>query len=383
MGGIPSWVGEEIPVPFEVAQEVGRLRRAGSLEGYPVNEEGQRAFATYLQRQAPEPVPTDRLVTVEQGEDLVVVNASFGSKVNETLGHLLSALLSARVGQSVGMRTDPYRVLLQVPAKVRAQDVADVLRGLDPETVEPTLRISLRQSSLIRWVFVQVAKKFGAMRREINYRNVNVGRVMKAFDDTPLMEEVVEKLIWEHLDVWRTEEVIRNLQEGTLQLEVGRLSRIGRLGAERALELLLPPRPDHHTLKLLKKRLEDQRALLVCLSCKLSRTEKVGNVSDRPTCPSCDSVMQSALRPWQRDKAALLRKEKLTPEERREVKRLYTNASLVMAHGRQAVMALVARGVGPDVAGRILRGFHHDEDEFLHEILEAEINYARTKRFWD
>ncbi len=93
--------------------------------------------------------------------------------------------------------------------------------------------------------------------------------------------------------------------------------------------------------------------------------------------------MQAALRPWQRDKAALLRKEDLTAEERREVKRLYTNASLIMAHGRQAVMALVARGVGPDVAGRILRGFHHDEDEFLHEILEAEINYARTKRFWD
>ncbi|MFQ5986039.1 MAG: DEAD/DEAH box helicase [Thermoplasmata archaeon] len=383
MGGIPSWVGEEIPVPFEVAQEVGRLRGEGSLEGYPVNEAGQRAFETYLQRQAPEVVPTDCLLTVEQGEELVVVNAAFGSKVNETLGHLLSALISARVGQTVGMRTDPYRVLLQVPAKVRAQDVADVLRGLDPDTVEPTLRISLRQSSLVRWVFVQVAKKFGAMRREVNYRNVKVGRVMKAFDDTPLMEEVVEKLIWEHLDVRRTEEVIRGLRDGTLRLEVGPLSRIGLLGAERALELLLPPRPDHHTLKLLKKRLEDQRALLLCLSCKLSRTQKVREVGDRVTCPSCDSVMQAALRPWQREKAALLRKQRLTAEERREVKRLYTNASLVMAHGRKAVMALVARGVGPDVAGRILRGFHHEEDEFLHEILEAEINYARTKRFWD
>ncbi len=383
MGGIPSWVGEEIPVPFEVAQEVGRLRAEGTLDAYPVNEEGKDAFRTYIQRQAPELVPTDRLLTVEQGEELVVVNAAFGSKVNETLGHLLSALLSARLGQSVGMRTDPYRVLFQVPAKVRAQDVAELLRGIDPATVEATLRISLRQSSLIRWVFVQVAKKFGAMRREVNYRNVNVGRVMKAFDDTPLMEEVVEKLIWEHLDVRRTEDVIRGLQDGSLRLEVGRLSRIGRLGAERALELLLPPRPDHHTLKLLKKRLEDQRALLACLSCKRARTEKVGQVEDPVRCPSCDSVMQAALRPWQRDRAALLRKKKPTAEERREIKRLYTNASLVMAHGRKAVMALVARGVGPDVAGRILRGFHHDEDEFLHEILAAEINYARTKRFWD
>ncbi|MFQ6012226.1 MAG: DEAD/DEAH box helicase [Thermoplasmata archaeon] len=383
MGGIPSWVGEEIPVPFGVAQEVGRLRGEGNLQGYPVNEEGRRAFEAYVQRQAPQPVPTDRLLTVEQGEDLVVVNAAFGSKVNETLGHLLSALLSARVGQSVGIRTDPYRVLLQVPAKVRAEDVADVLRGIDPETVEPTLRISLRQSTLIRWVFVQVAKKFGAMRRDVSYRNVNVGRVMKAFDHTPLMEEVMEKLIWEHLDVRRTEEVIRGIREGTLRLEVGPLSRIGRLGAERALELLLPPRPDHHTLGLLRKRLEDQRVLLACLSCKRTRTERVAALRARVTCPSCDSVMQAALRPWQRDKAALIHRKKLTPEERREVKRLYTSASLVMAHGRRAAMALVARGVGPNVAGRILRGYHDDQDDFLRDILEAEINYARTKRFWD
>ncbi len=79
----------------------------------------------------------------------------------------------------------------------------------------------------------------------------------------------------------------------------------------------------------------------------------------------------------------MLRKEPQDREGRRTLKKLYTNASLVMAHGRRAALALVARGVGPDVAGRILRRYHEDEMEFLKDVLRAEVNYARTKRFWD
>jgi ATP-dependent Lhr-like helicase len=48
-------------------------------------------------------------------------------------------------------------------------------------------------------------------------------------------------------------------------------------------------------------------------------------------------------------------------------------------------MALAGRGIGPNTAARILRKQYlvDDEQEFLREILKAEINYARTKRFWD
>jgi ATP-dependent Lhr-like helicase len=383
LGGIPNWVGQEIPVPFEVAQEMGQVRAAGSLDGYPVNDHGRLAFEEYIRRQAPHPVPTDQIITVEQSDEAVVINAAFGSKVNETLGQILSALLSARLGQSVGLRTDPYRVMLEVPRSVRAQDVADELRSVDPQSVEALLRLSLRNSTQLRWVFIQVAKKFGAVRRDVDYREMSVQRVMKAFENTPIMEEALEKMMWEMLDVPRTVEVLEEIRQGRIELRVGPLSLLGRQGLERALEFLLPPRPDFQTLQLLKRRLEDEQVLLVCLSCRISRTQRVAELDEKISCPYCGSVMQAALRPWERDLARLLRKERLSTSEKREVKRLYTNASLVMAHGRKAVMALVARGVGPDVAGRILRRYHQEERDFLRDILEAEVNYARTKRFWD
>jgi ATP-dependent Lhr-like helicase len=62
---------------------------------------------------------------------------------------------------------------------------------------------------------------------------------------------------------------------------------------------------------------------------------------------------------------------------------MYKSANLVMEHGKRALVALSGRGVGPDTAARILSGFYDNEDEFLRDILSAEMNYARTKKFWD
>ena len=63
--------------------------------------------------------------------------------------------------------------------------------------------------------------------------------------------------------------------------------------------------------------------------------------------------------------------------------RAYRSANLVQSHGKQAVVALSARGVGPQTAARIIGKLRRDEDEFYRDILEQERRYARTRSFWD
>ena len=65
------------------------------------------------------------------------------------------------------------------------------------------------------------------------------------------------------------------------------------------------------------------------------------------------------------------------------MKRMRKTADLVVAHGKKAVIALVARGVGPDTAGRLLQRYVLSEEDFLRDVLAAEVLYARNKRFWD
>lgn len=72
----------------------------------------------------------------------------------------------------------------------------------------------------------------------------------------------------------------------------------------------------------------------------------------------------------------------MSEEEKKTLMRLRKCASLVLAHGKRALLALAARGVGVDTAARILAFQHETEEEFLRALLAAEVQYARNRRFW-
>jgi ATP-dependent Lhr-like helicase len=148
-------------------------------------------------------------------------------------------------------------------------------------------------------------------------------------------------------------------------------------------ELVQPQRADKTVLLALRDRLASEDLVLVCMNCRSQRRTTVGTLPDRVKCAKCGGVLVAALQPYAKKDLEVLRKDASDEEGRRALKRIYKNANLVMAHGRKAAMAMVGRGVGADTAARILARYHLEDDEFLRDILAAEITYARTKRFWD
>jgi len=383
LGDVPSWIGEDIPVSFAVAQEVGRLRGSLDFSSYPAGGEGLRRFKEYIAGLAGKPVPTDTRVTIEVARELVIINACFGSKVNETLAQLISSLISARFGQSVGVQSDPYRVVVEAPQSIDPQRVIEILRPEDPDALESLLRVVLKNSAYLRWSFVHVAKKFGALRREVDWESVSIPRLLKAFENTPLFDEVLNKIFWERMDVPRTAEVLRRIKAGEIEVVVTQISNVGKAGLEGSLRLVAPSRADHGTLMAVKARLEKETAQLLCLNCRASWRSLVADLPAKIACVSCGGAMVAVLRHYERDRAKELDIDTPSKADRGMVKKLFTNASLVNGHGKKAVLALVARGVGEETAARILRGYHETEDDLLRDILAAEVNYARTKRFWD
>jgi ATP-dependent Lhr-like helicase len=133
---------------------------------------------------------------------------------------------------------------------------------------------------------------------------------------------------------------------------------------------------------VLKRRLEGDHVLLFCMNCRKWKSKTVvGHVADRPQCPICDARLIAALKPWEDDQITIASKKKKNEEERAVEVRLLKNANIVLSSGKKAVTALAAKGVGPEVASRILATFA-EGDAFYREILKAERNFVRTHRFW-
>jgi ATP-dependent Lhr-like helicase len=292
-------------------------------------------------------------------------------------------LLTARLGESVGVTTDPYRIILELPRNVDRKMLEETILSIRSESVEGLIRLMVKNSTYLRWRFVYVAKKFGVVEKDADYRAIRFSKLFEIYQDSPLYEEAVAKVLWEDLDLDDTRNVLGMLEDGRIAFEVSRVTPIGRAGLQHSKEHIQPQRADHSILMALKKRLEDEVMHLSCLSCRNQWRVRAKDAPPKASCPRCGARMVAALQGYNRDSIRLLAKKELSDEELKETRKLSKNANLVMEYGDRAVVTLAGRGIGPDTAARILRGLYENEDEFLRDILSAEIHYARTKRFWD
>ncbi|MFC7018925.1 MULTISPECIES: DEAD/DEAH box helicase [Haloarcula] len=400
-GEVPSWVGSEIPVPRAVAQEVGEVRRVAGRQlqdgadavsvathlatRYDAGAETiETGLADLARHEAP--IPDDGTVLVEfHGRD-VVLNACYGHKINETLGRVLSALLGQRAGSSVAMEVDPYRIELEVPRRITAGDVVEVIEETDPDHLPALVDLSLKNADALKFKLAQVATKFGSLKRWRGRGSTDFGRdrLLAALADTPMYDEALREVKHEDLAVDAAAEILAALQSGDIALEtVAERTPVGLGGRSSGRELLSPENADASVIQTVRERIQNDRVLLCCLHCKgWDRTQQVKRVRDQPECPECGSTRIAALNPWADEVVSAVRADERDEEQEKMTERAYRAGSLVQSHGRRAVVALAARGVGPHNAARIINRLREDEDEFYRDILRQEREYARTQSFW-
>ena len=397
LGEIPSWAGEDIPVPFEAAQEVGTLRRRiaqnEKIREYPCQSSVFSLLIMEIKKQHDQGfiVPDDRTITLEVDDRIMIINCCGGTKVNETIGRIISALLAQSIGESVGITNDPYRIHLELPRRIPPQKIKEILETIDPESLPYLLQTILKNSTYVRWQLVHAARKFGALRKDFDYKNVGIKRLLALFENTPIFDEAVDKLIWERMDITHTQHFLRKIQNKKISIIIQRISPIGVAGGETMRGLMVPKRPDRAILMALKKRLDDTRIILGCINCHHVWSTTVGRAPVHPKCSRCGAIKIAAIPEYRTEEINLFKKKNLNTTEERGFRRLIKNASLILSFGQPAIACLMGRGIGPDTAARILRKFDtleliHSEDaqlKFLREIHRAEIQYAKTKGFWD
>ncbi|GAA0456963.1 DEAD/DEAH box helicase [Halococcus dombrowskii] len=401
-GEIPSWTGQEIPVPRAVAGEVGEIRgtvgesftdgasRAAVAddlaERYPTDEYTANEALDPLEKQiaADGPMPTENRVVIESEPRSVVVNACFGHTTNETLGRVLSALLGQRTGSSVGMEIDPYRIELDVPRAVRGSDVVEILNETAAEHVAGLIELSLKNSDALKFKLAQVAATFGALKSWQSDSRFGRGRLLAALEDTPVYDEAVREVFHDDLSIDDAGDVLSAIQSEGIELVThSGHTPVGIDGRSSGKELLAPENADASVIDTVRERIQEDRMRLFCLHCQeWERTQEVRRIPDQPECPLCGSTRIAALNPWAEEVVEAIKTGEKDDEQEKQTERAYQAATLVQSHGKQAVIALAARGVGPHNAARIIAKLRENEDDFYRDILSQERQYARTQSFW-
>ncbi len=389
---IPSWEGEMIPVPFDVAQDVGRLRKLvvedprgarSMISGVMFREEELKRASNELRG---EPVSSDRKIIIESTPKAAVIHADFGNRVNEALGRFVHRHLIRKYGRVFSVKGQAHAIVIKTPFHMNPDDIEEAL--LSGSDFIGEVSESLRESQVFRWRIMNVAKRFGAIWKGSRLKIRHVDRV---FAGTIVEEEALNELFHDKVDAERGKSVIDMIETGDIEIEKTirrKPSKLARINMIAGGEFLIAGSLEKsEILEIFRESLMDHEVVLLCTNCGWSSKTKVGRLEDigRRRCPVCGSTMLAVAHPLDAEpfvKALkkIRRGEKLSEKEERAYRKLLKAADLVRSYGFSAVLALASYGTGPDTAARILG--QHRGKSLLLALMEREREFIRTRRFW-
>ena len=407
-GAVPNWVGDEIPVPREVAAEVGALRRkyAESIQKgtqaeylremsrvYPVKEEVLKEALKEVEEQLGEgmPVPSERLVTVERWDRFVVIQAAFGHKVNRLLARVLGYVISERVGQSVAVHQDPYRIVIE--ADVSPQAVIAALDEVQKSDIRALTERAIERSGIFKRRVIHAGKKCGAIAKDADYASVSISGIVEALRETPVYEEAMSMIFHDDLDVQGTAEVLERIRTGAVEVKVIEaqiLSPVARIGVEeisRRGEIVSPERLRALLKQSTRARVSDTFLVAVCVNCwNFVELRRVGDLVDLSKCPVCEkesiglssdsyeNVFSMAMKA--RSRTDLRGKLLKQADEARK------SAELRKEYGHAVDLLLAGRGVRLSEASALAAKMRKEGTDVVDLVIEGERDALRRRYFF-
>ncbi|MEM1584029.1 MAG: DEAD/DEAH box helicase [Nitrososphaerota archaeon] len=407
-GAVPSWVGDEIPVPFEVAQEVGALRREYAVRrtmgedpekivediaerygvGFDVIFKAFKEVEEHLEEDIP--VPSDRLVLLEICEPYVILHIHGGLKANRTIQKVLAYYLSEKIGAPIHGQQNPYRIMLRSKHLV-GEMVLEAIRELLEGEFEENVRRAVESSTLFKRRLIHVARKMGVIKSEASITDLNLSQFAETLKNTVVYREALNYTLFHDFDIDAAKKLLEDVIKGGVEVKIWR----GLLSKPSPLARLTLSRFEHEgeittgegmkklVLTSVKTRLLYESWMQVCTECfEYYKKVYVKDVDEKPACPVCGSDRIGVARCELEDILGLIARKgrPINKKERRILAELKRNSVLVQKYGRTAVIVLSARGLTLKEVVNILKEENRESLRLVELIIEAE-KKALQKRF--
>jgi len=410
-GSIPSWIGEEIPVPYEIAQELAEIRgfveektHSGAsgeqisailAERYPADKETilHALEETLEQVNSGFPVPTPERIVVEDWTEFIIIHSNFGSLINRAFAQFLGQILSDKLGRGIVVQHDPYRIFVQAMGVMTAERLVDVIKevnGMNGEAIRNTLTLSTVKTGLFKRRVIQVARRFGALKKWADFGSISIQKLITSFEGTPIYEEGLKEVFSKDLDGDGLVMVLGRVRDGSVRLQVvdtgGNATPVARVGIERVsmkTDLIPPEQMRAVLVESAKARLLNETGNFVCTACwDYMESIRIKDLPDKPKCPRCGSFVIGMLKVEEEKAMPLIEKHgvKLAKNEEKMQMHAQQTAELIEEYGKPAAVALSGRRVTAADVKVVLEKEPKLSDKFYELVLEAE-RKVLNKRF--
>jgi ATP-dependent Lhr-like helicase len=397
-------------VPLPVALEVGAIRREygealapggrgeqsvidSLCERYPVDPRALSESLREVKEQASLgiPIPSDKLVTIERWDKYVVVQSTFGHKVNRLLARVVAHILSERMGQSVAVHQDPYRMILEVDSS--PQSIEAVLRGLAGQDMRELARAAVERSGIFKRRLIHVGKKCGAIAKEADYASISISGLMEALKGTPVYDEALSVIFHDDFDAAASESIVAQIGRNEIGIQVieteGAPSPIAAIGLEevsRRGEIVSPERLRAIIRQSTEARIRESFLVAACTHCwEYVELRRVGSGAPEK-CPRCgrtdsmgfttesyETVFSTAMK--QRSRLQLHGKAV------RVIETLKKSAQIRNEFGDEALYLIAGRGIRLSEVPALLKRKKETGGDLVDYIIEGERESLRRRYF--
>ena len=350
------------------------------------------------QREAGFPVPTDKRILLEAYQRYLIIHSSYGERVNRTIGAILDALLSEH-DLIYSWWNDPYRILIEAPRKLDKFDlekITNILRSISSDDAENHLNEFIENRFPFGYRMKFIAERFGVIPRGKFMGPERLENLYVRFKDTPVHRETLREVHMEILDLENTKKIFDQIRSEEIILTQKLVKESSPLSMHilekysDVAELMEAKLTSENQLDYMKKSLGSRNNTLACMNCsEWTDTARLREIDERPTCQNCGSGLLATLYRNQNpdEFLALLKNFKQGEPVSSEAKEILTKArktaDLILSYGKQAIISMNVRGIGPVTSYQILSRMIQDEKEFYAALLKAKIQYMKTRQYWD
>jgi ATP-dependent Lhr-like helicase len=405
---IPGWDGELLPIPQGVAESVaeergfiesklpkGKEELVEETKSWNADRNLRSAIVNELELQNQNcAIPTEKQIVVEKFDRYLIVHTSKGDRINLTLGELFEEIL-LRKGLIRHWWNDGYRIMIEFTTEeFDPSEITTLLFELD-EKKRGFLNAVIRKHFPFGYYMKFIAERFGALKRGMMLSGDALKELTVKFRFTPIYEETLREALMLKVDIDGSLSFLEQSKSGKIKTKIvssaSGPSPLGMYIFSRYAEMdeNYDGSKPQNTIESMRASISNEVVSLLCFKCSnLMEFVEVGSLVDPPKCTSCDSSLLGVLFYGARFAKAALQKKiegkvPLNEQESDILTKTRRSADLVLSYGKQGIIAQCVYGIGPQTASKVLSRMRPREEEFYSDLMEAKLNFIRTRQYWD